>query len=179
MLIPLVLGLTVVFWIIGTYNGLVRTRNHCRESWSDIDTELRRRHDLIPNLVSTVRAYAAHERDLFESVIAARDAADLPHDGAADQGRDESRLVRGLDRIFALSEGYPELRSDGQFLALQRELANTENRIQAARRFYNANVRDLNNRIEMFPSSVIASGRFEKWDYFEISDLSIRDVPQV
>lgn len=179
----LIVGVVVllpVFWLTGTYNGLIRLRNHCRESWSDIDTELKRRHDLIPNLVATVKGYAAHERELFDRVIAARNRADAPHDRVRDQAGDESTLVREVGSLIALAESYPDLKSDRNFLHLQQELVTTEDRIQAARRFYNANVRDLNNRIEMFPSSLVAGGmNLKTWDYFEIADLAFRQAPVV
>ncbi|MCB1228650.1 MAG: LemA family protein [Verrucomicrobiae bacterium] len=169
-----------LLWLIGTYNGFVRLRNHCRESWSDIDTELKRRHDLIPNLVETVKGYAAHERETLERVIAARDRAGAPHDRVREQAGDESALVREVGHLMAVAEGYPQLKADRNFLQLQHELVNTEDRIQAARRFYNANVRDLNNRIEMFPSSLVAgSMNLETWDYFEIADLAVRVAPKV
>ena len=179
----LILGLFFLFpllWVIGTFNGLVRLRNHCRESWSDIDTELKRRHNLIPNLVETVKAYAAHERATLDAVIAARNRADEDHDSVRKQSEDETALVQQVGRLFALAEGYPDLKADRNFLQLQHELVNTEDRIQAARRFFNANVRDLNSRIEMFPSNLIASlGNFTMWDYFEVENLAIRDVPSV
>ena len=175
-------GVAVVglLWLIGTYNGLIRLRNHCQESWADIDTELKRRHNLIPNLVSTVKGYAAHERATLESVIAARERAEAHHDRVKDQAIDESSLVREVGHLFALAENYPELKADRNFLQLQQELVNTEDRIQAARRFYNANVRDLKNRVEMFPSSLVAGGmNLGQWDYFEIADLAIRQAPKV
>ena len=175
-------GVAVVglLWLIGTYNGLIRLRNHCQESWADIDTELKRRHNLIPNLVSTVKGYAAHERATLESVIAARERAEAHHDRVKDQAIDESSLVREVGHLFALAENYPELKADRNFLQLQQELVNSEDRIQAARRFYNANVRDLKNRVEMFPSSLVAGGmNLGQWDYFEIADLAIRQAPQV
>ncbi|MCB1089649.1 MAG: LemA family protein, partial [Verrucomicrobiae bacterium] len=173
-------GFFTLIWLIGTFNGLIRLRNHCRESWSDVDTELKRRHDLIPNLVATVKGYAAHEREVLESLMEARARAGQAHDRVRDQARDESRLVQEMGRLFAVAEGYPVLKANAQFLHLQRELVNTEDRIQAARRFFNANVRDLNNRVEMFPSSLIAGWmNLTKWDYFEIDDLSVRGVPDV
>ena len=176
----LALSIVPLFWFIGNFNGLVRLRNHCRESWSGIDTELKRRHDLIPNLVKTVQAYAKHERSVFESVTEARAAAARPHRSPGDQARDENRLVVSLGGLFAVAEGYPELKSDRNFLQLQDELVNTEDRIQAARRLHNANVRDLGNRIEMFPSSIVASMfNFERWDFFEIDSLSERIAPKV
>ncbi|MEM8953608.1 MAG: LemA family protein [Verrucomicrobiota bacterium] len=180
LLIIVVVLFVPLLWVIGTYNGLVRLRNHCKESWSDIDTELKRRHNLIPNLVETVKAYAKHEESVFTAVVEARNRAEAPHDSVAAQGRDETELVRGVGKLFALAEGYPELKADRNFLQLQEELVNTEDRIQAARRFFNANVRDMNNRIEMFPSSIVAGmGTFPKWDYFEVEDLSVRLVPKV
>lgn len=173
-------GLFALLWVIGTYNGMIRLRNHCRESWADIDTELKRRHNLIPNLVAAVKGYAAHERAVLESVIAARNRAEEPHDRVKDQAIDESSLVREVGHLFALAEQYPDLKADRNFLQLQEELVNTEDRIQAARRFYNANVRDLNNRKEMFPSSVVAGGmNLGQWDYFEIENLAIREAPRV
>lgn len=183
IVILLIAGLFFLFpllWVIGTFNGLVRLRNHCRESWSDIDTELKRRHNLIPNLVETVKGYAAHERATFEAVVAARDKADRKHESVRDQGEDETALVRQVGRLFALAEGYPDLKADQNFLQLQQELVNTEDRIQAARRFFNANVRDLNSRIEMFPSNIVANlGNFTMWDFFEIADLSVRAAPEL
>lgn len=169
-----------LLWLIGTYNGLIRLRNHVRESFSDIDTELKRRHDLIPNLVATVKGYAAHEVVVLTEVTESRARASQPHDRVRDLGRDESELVRGVGKLFALAEGYPELKADQNFLQLQRELVNTEDRIQAARRFYNANVRDLNNRIEMFPSSIIAGMMsLPTADYFEVENLAVRELPVV
>ena len=169
-----------LLWFIGNFNGLVRLRNHCRESWSGIDTELKRRHDLIPNLVKTVQAYAKHEKAVFDSVTEARAAAARPHVSPKEQARDENKLVVSLGGLFAVAEGYPELKSDRNFLHLQQELVNTEDRIQAARRFHNANVRDLGNRIEMFPSSIVAGMfGFKKWDFFEIDSLKERMAPKV
>jgi LemA protein len=183
MEILLILGAVLflpLLWLIGTFNGLVRLRNHCKESWSDIDTELKRRHNLIPNLVETVKGYARHEKEVFARVIEARSQADTPHKGVKEQGHDETSLVQNVGRLLALAEDYPELKADKNFLQLQRELVNTEDRIQAARRFFNANVRDMNNRVEMFPSSIIAAlGSFPKWDYFEIQDLNVRTPPKV
>lgn len=180
LLIIGVVLLVPLFWLIGTFNGLVRLRNHCKESWSDIDTELKRRHNLIPNLVETVKAYAKHEREVLASVVEARNRAGEPHDRVRDQGRDETALVRGVGKLFALAENYPDLKADKNFLQLQEELVNTEDRIQAARRFFNANVRDMNNRIEMFPSSIVAGmGNFPKWDFFEVEGLEVREAPKV
>jgi len=185
-------GLPVVAWVgigllvlmllsaIGIYNGLVRTRNHCDESWSGVETELKRRYDLIPNLVEAVKGYAKHERETLERVVEARNRA-LANDGSpAAQAADENALVGGLKGLFALSEAYPDLKANRNFLHLQEELTTTENRIQRARRFYNANVRDLANRIETFPSNVLAGMYgFKKREFFEIEDSSQREVPTV
>ena len=170
----------VLLWTIGIYNGLVRTRNHCDESWSGVETELKRRHDLIPNLVETVKGYAAHERETFERVVQARNRASANEGTPLEHARDENKLVGGLKQLFAVAEGYPELKANRSFLALQEELATTENRIQRSRRFYNANVRDLANRIETFPSNLLASMYgFRKKEFFEIEDSSQREAPQI
>lgn len=170
----------LLLWAIGTYNGLVRTRNHCDESWSGVETELKRRYDLIPNLVQTVKGYAEHERETFERVTQARDRAAANAGTPEAKARDENNLVGGLRQLFAVVEGYPDLKASRSFLALQEELATTENRIQRSRRFYNANVRDLANRIETFPSNLLASMYgFQKREFFEIEDSSQRAAPQI
>jgi len=170
----------ILLWLALTYNALVRIRQQVRESWSGIDTELKRRYDLIPNLVETVRGYAAHEREALESVTEARARASASHGGPASQAADEKPLVDGLRRLLAVAEGYPDLKASGNFLALQKELANTEDRIQAARRFYNANVRDLNTRIEVFPSNLVAGMfHFEPAEFFEVEAAVVRQVVDV
>ena len=175
-----VLVLLPLIWAIANYNVLVRLRQHCRESWSGIDTELRRRYDLIPNLVETVKGYAAHERETLEAVTEARNRALASEGSPKSQARDENALVGTLKTLFAVSENYPELKASENFLALQTELANTEDRIQAARRFYNANVRDINTRVEVFPSNIIAGMfGFAQEDYFEIESAGIRIPPKV
>ena len=172
--------LLLVLWMIGTYNGLVRTRNHCSESWADVEAELKRRYDLIPNLVETVKGYAAHEQGVFERVVEARNRAAAQHASPTSQAQDENALTEQVRSLLLLSEAYPELRASEHFLELQNELATTENRIQRARRFYNANVRDLANRIEMFPSSVLARMYgFRQREYFEITESSQRHAPTV
>lgn len=178
--IPLGILLLLGLWVAVLYNGLVRHRNHVEESWSDIDTELRRRYDLIPNLVETVKGYAAHERDVFERVTAARNAAMANHASLKEQARDENALVGCLRQLFAVSEAYPALKANENFLQLQEELTNTEDRIQRARRFYNANVRDLNNRVLTVPSNLVANMfGFKTREFFEIEDASIRQPPAV
>jgi LemA protein len=180
LLIPLGFVLLLGLWVIVMYNTLVRLRNHVTESWSDIDVELKRRYELIPNLVETVKGYAAHERDVFEKVIAARNAAMANHGSPQEQARDENVLVGSLRHLFAVSEAYPTLKASATFLKLQEELTNTEDRIQRARRFYNANVRDLNNRVLTVPSNVIANlFAFKTAEFFEIEDASVRQPPAV
>ena len=174
------LVLLILIWAIATYNILVRLRQHCRESWSGIDTELRRRYDLIPKLVAAVKGYAAHERDVFQAVTEARSRALASRGSPQSQAQDENVLVDGLKQLFAISESYPDLRASENFLKLQDELANTEDRIQAARRFYNANVRDINTRIEVFPSNTIAGMfGFQKEEFFEVEGAGILAAPGV
>lgn len=176
------LGVAVVFlvWFLGTYNGLVRLRNHCSESWAGIDTELKRRYDLIPNLVETVKGYARHEREVLAAVTEARTRAVNSIGSPASQAEDENRLVRSMRGLFAVAEAYPDLKANQNFLRLQQELINTEDRIQAARRFYNANVRDYNNRVEMFPSSLIAGlFNFQKDEFFEVEAAVVGQAPRV
>lgn len=169
---PIVLFLV---WLIVTYNRLVNMNNIIPESWSNIDTELRRRHDLIPNLVNTVKAYAAHEHSVLEAVARARSQAMKPDGSPEEKAGQENELIRSLRRLFAISEAYPNLRADRNFLQLQVELVNTEDRIQAARRFYNGNIREMNNLVETFPSGLIAAVfGFEKKEYFEIEELQAR-----
>ncbi len=184
MLIPIVVvvgvGLLVILVVAGMYNGLVRSRNACDESWSDIDTELRRRYDLIPNLVESVKGYATHEKETLDRVIQARNTAMNNHGSPESQARDENVLVGAMRQLFALAEAYPDLKANQNFLQLQGELGNTEDRIQRSRRFYNANVRDLNNRIDVFPSNVIAGMfSFAKREYFEIEDAAAREPVKV
>jgi LemA protein len=179
MLVGVVLlgiALVLVLAALVSYNRFVRQRQLIDNSWSNVDTELKRRYDLIPNLVATVKGYAAHERETLEAVvIARRDAVDA-RGGAAEQSIQENVLVDSLKQLLALREAYPDLKANVEFLDLQQQLTVTEDRIQAARRFYNANVRDYNTRVESFPSMLIASfARFEKRDYFEV-EPAIRDA---
>ena len=183
-MVPLyiVLGLVflVVIWVVATYNVLVRLRQHVKESWSGIDTELRRRYDLIPNLVEAVKGYAAHEQQVLVAVTEARNRAAGSSGSPESQAKDENAFVGSLKQLFALAENYPDLKANENFLQLQKELANTEDRIQAARRFYNANVRDINTRVEVFPSNLIAGMfKFTKEEFFEIEDAGVRLPPQV
>lgn len=180
VIILLGLGFIALIIIVAMFNGLVRAKNHCDESWADIDTELRRRYNLIPNLVETVRGYAAHEKEVLERVIKARNQAMANNGTPVEQARDENILIAGLRQLFALAESYPNLKANQNFLELQKELSNTEDRIQRARRFYNGNVRDLSNKIEVFPSNIIAGVfGFQKREYFELDDEAQRAVPRV
>ncbi len=173
ILVPLV-------WSIATYNRFVGLRQRIRESWADIDLELKRRYDLIPNLINTVRNYAEHERGVLDAVVVARTRAMAGTGNAARQGDEESTLQLALGKVFALSEGYPALRASEQFLALQQGLATTEDRIAAARRFYNANVRDFNAQREMFPSRIIGSWMgLQEAPLFELASEAERVVPRV
>ncbi|MDX6766366.1 MAG: LemA family protein [Candidatus Methylacidiphilales bacterium] len=165
-------------YIIGQFNGLVSLRNHIRESWSNVDTELKRRHELIPNLVEVARGYAAHEAALFARVAELRTRA-LGAEGIADRSAREGELARGLGGLLALAENYPTLKADAHFLRLQEELVRTEDRIQAARRFYNGNVREYQNKCDAFPSNLVARAfAFRPAGYFEV-DPAIRQVPGV
>jgi LemA protein len=167
--------LVILIWVVGIYNSLVRVKNAVDESWSGIDTELRRRYDLIPNLVETVKGYATHEKDTLERVIQARNVAYANHGSPEAQAKDENVLVGAMRQLFAIAEQYPDLKANANFAELQKELANTEDRIQRSRRFYNANVRDLNNRVELFPSNIIAGlFGFTKREYFEIEEAAAR-----
>lgn len=160
--------------VVVSYNRFVRQRNLVQESWRQIDVELTRRHDLIPNLVETVKGYAAHERTVLQNVVEAR-AATLQAQGVADQAKAESQLSGSLRGLFAVAEGYPDLKAAGPFQQLQAQLAETEDRIAAGRRFYNGNVRALNTRVEAFPSSLVASTfSFRKAEYFELEDPAER-----
>lgn len=165
-------------YIIGTFNTLVRYRNHVKESWSDIDTELKRRYDLIPNLVETVKGYAAHEKNLLEELTRLRGVCKQNNGSPAEQAGTENSFQALLHKVLVRVEAYPDLKANKNFLDLQDELSNTENRIQAARRFYNGNVRDINNTIQSFPSNVIAGMfGFQEQDFFELSDAAERNVP--
>ncbi|MEM8738662.1 MAG: LemA family protein [Planctomycetota bacterium] len=175
LIIAGILGVVFLAWLIGTYNGLVRLRTHVRESWSGIDTELQRRYALIPNLVEVCKGYAAHEQTVFTQVTRARALAVAESGGVAPQAQREDALTGSLRSLLAVGEAYPELRASEHFLALQQELANTEDRLQAARRFYNANVRDLNTRVQQVPSNLVASAfGFRSAEYFQLQTASAR-----
>ena len=172
-IIPIVLVLYVVF----AYNGFVSLINHAKEAWADIEVQLKRRYDLIPNLVSTVKGYAAHESTAFEKVTAARSAA-MGARTAGEHAQTEAVLGQAITGLFGIAEAYPELKANVNFLELQRELSDTENKIQAARRFYNANVRDLNIKVEQFPGNIISGiFKFSKMDLFDLPDNAAAQNP--
>jgi len=169
----IVLGLVVLLVVAGiiSYNRFVSQKNLIRDAWANIDTELRRRYDLIPNIVETVKGYAAHEREVLENVTRARAAATGATGSPAEQAAAEGPFVAALRQLFAVVENYPDLKANQNFLALQAELSNTEDRLQTARRFYNANVRDYNRRVQSFPSNLIANAfHFEEEEFFEVDE---------
>ncbi len=181
---PMLIVIGVVFflpivYVVLTYNTLVALRNHIRDAWGNIDTELKRRYDLIPNLVATVKGYAAHEKEIFDRVTQLRAQCLTSRGAARQQAANETQLVGALQQLLGVVENYPQLKADQHYLKLQKELVNTEDRIQAARRFYNGNVRDYRNKCETFPSSIIAGMfGFEPQDYFQVSP-SVREVPDM
>ena len=170
MITWIVLGVValLVLWVVAAYNRFVRLVMRAKEAWADIDVQLKRRYDLIPNLIESVKGYASHEKNVLESVTAARAAA-MDVGGVEEKGKAENMLTGALKSLFAVAESYPDLKANTNFLELQRELSDTENKIQAARRFYNTNVRDLNTGLETFPGNVIANFfRFEPREFFEL-----------
>jgi LemA protein len=182
-MIPLLLfvAILVVIGLIvaGMYNGLVQLRVRADNSWSDIDIQLKRRHDLIPNLVETVKGYAAHEKGTFENVAKYRSAA-MAATSAEDRAQAEGQLTQALRGLLAVAEAYPELKANTQFQALQQSLSELEDAIQNSRRYYNAVVRDLNTKIQSFPSNIIAGMfNFQQRQFFEIADATERAVPSV
>lgn len=174
--ILLAIIVSAVLWLIGVYNGLIRLRNRTDEAWSDIDVQLKRRYDLIPNLVATVKGYATHERELFENVTRARAAA-MGAQGAAEKGKAENALSATLKSLFAVAENYPQLKASDNFAKLQDELSDTENKIQAARRFYNGQARDFNTKLQVFPNNLVAGWlKFSKYEFFEADESQKENV---
>ncbi len=170
MIAILVVAGVLVVWGVVLYNGLIKLRNRVDEAWSDIDVQLKRRYDLIPNLIETVKGYAKHEKGVLESVTEARTRA-MGASDPKDQIEAENMLSGTLKSLFAVSENYPDLKANENFLELQKELADTENKIQASRRFYNGNVRDFNTKIQVFPNNVIAGTlSFKERDFFEAGE---------
>lgn len=171
--------IVIVFAVFGLFNSFITLRNRTKEAWADIDVQLKRRHDLIPNLVETVKGYAKQEKEVFEKVTEARANA-LSAKGAKAQGEAENMLTDALKSVFAVAENYPTLRSSENFQKLQDELTDTENKVEASRRFYNGNVRDYNTALEKFPNSIIANMfSFKQMDLFEINEKSEKENPKV
>lgn len=180
--VVLVVVVFLVLAIIIMYNSLIRLKNRVNEAWSDIDVQLKRRYNLIPNLVETVKGYAAHEKETLEKVTKARTDAMQAQSGgdAKQQAQAENALSSTLKLIFALAENYPDLKANQNFLELQRELSDTENKIQASRRFYNGNVRDFNTKLQVFPTNIIGNMLgFKSRDYFEIEEATEREAVKV
>jgi LemA protein len=172
MIMWIILGIVVlvVLWAVAVYNGLIRLKNRVDEAWSDIDVQLKRRYDLIPNLVNTVKGYASHEKEVFEKVTEARTRA-MGAQSAGDKAQAENALSQTLKSLFAVAEAYPDLKANQNFLELQRELTDTEDKIQASRRFYNGNVRDFNTKIQVFPNNVFAGMLgFSAREFFEAAE---------
>jgi LemA protein len=165
-----------ILWLIFIFNSLIRLKNRTQEAFSDIDVQLKRRHDLIPNLIETVKGYATHERELFEKVTQARTQA-INASGAAEKGQAENMLSQTLKSIFAVAENYPDLKASQNFLKLQDELSDTENKIQAARRFYNGNVRDFNTKMELFPNNLVGGLLgFKNFEFFQTDSVEKENV---
>jgi len=166
--------LLFVFWLVGMYNNFIRLIARSEEAWSDIEVQLKRRYDLIPNLIETVKGYAKHEEGTLTKVVEARNMAMQGADTPAAQAKSQNMITDALKSVFALSEAYPDLKANTNFLGLQTELSDTENKIQAARRFYNGNVRDLNIAVAEFPSNLIANMfHFAKKEFFDLPDGDI------
>jgi len=181
LFVYILIGIIVVliFWVVAVFNGLITLRARTQEAWSDIDVQLKRRYDLIPNLVETVKGYACHERELFENVAQARAAA-MGAKTVQERASAENALSSTLKTLFAVTENYPQLQASQNFLDLQHELRDTEDKIQAARRFYNGNARDLNIKIEVFPANLIASAfGFKEMEFFELTEPAEKEPVKV
>jgi len=181
ILVIIAIAIIIVLIIAGIYNGLVGARNQVKNAWAQIDVQLKRRHDLIPNLTETVKGYMQHERGTLEAVTNARNMAIKAVDsGVAAQAKAEGELSQALGRLFAVAENYPDLKASQNFLALQEELTSTENKISFARQFYNDSVMQYNNKIQMFPSNIIASmSNFKESESFEVTATAEREAPKV
>ena len=180
LLVLVVIAVVLAFVLMGMYNGLVRARNEVKNAWSQIDVQLNRRHDLIPNLVETVKGYMTHERETLEAVTRARQQAIQVSGGLEEKARVENQLTQTLRSLFAVAEAYPDLKANTNFLALQEELASTENKISFSRQYYNDSVLSLNNKVEMFPTNIIAGMfHFVKEKFFEAETPEARKPVQV
>ena len=179
LFIFLIIIVVIVFYVVGLYNSLVTLRNRCDNAWAQVDVQLKRRYDLIPNLVETVKGYAKHEREVFEKVTQARNMA-IAASGVKDQGAAENMLSGALKSLFAVAEAYPELKANQNFLMLQEELAGTESKIAYARQFYNDVVMKFNTKQQVFPSNIIAGMfQFKLKEYFEIEEPAAREPVKV
>jgi len=179
LLVFLGIIVAVIMWIVGIFNSLVRLRNQVKNAWSQIDVQLKRRHDLIPNLIETAKGYMKHERETLQSLTEARSRA-MGADGIGEKIKAEGQLSEAMGKFFVVVENYPDLKASQNFLALQEELSTTENRIAYSRQGYNDQVLFLNNKIQMFPSSIIAGMfHFKEEEFFEIEDIKEKEVPQV
>ena len=177
--IILAFAVILVLWLILTYNRFITLRNRVKEAWADIDVQLKRRYDLIPNLVETVKGYASHERELLEKVTQARTQA-MGAQTIRERGDAENALSQTLKSLFAVSENYPQLKASENFLELQRELTDTEDKIQASRRFYNGNVRDFNTMLQSFPQNAVAGVfKFKAAEFFEITEAAEKEPVSV
>ena len=175
----IIIAVLTLGFVIATYNYLVRLRNHIADAWSNVDTELKRRYELIPNLVAAIKGYATYERETLERVIEMRNTCMANNGSTSHQEGTEKQLVVAVQKLLAVVEAYPDLKADGNFLQLQNELVNTEDRIQAARRFYNGNVRDYENRRESFPGNLVANlFKFGPRDFFNV-DPAVRVAPSI
>ena len=178
-IIVLIVVAVLAVWIISMYNGLVRLRNQVRNAWSQIDVQLKRRHDLIPNLVETAKGYMTHERETLESITKARAAA-MDAKSVGETAKAEGQLQGALSKFYLVVENYPDLKANQNFLSLQEELTSTENKVGFSRQFYNDQVMQLNNRIESVPTNIVAGlFRFEKSEFFELESPAERAVPKV
>lgn len=177
MTIILIAAVIIIAWFVFTYNGFIKGKNQFTEAWADIEVQMKRRYDLIPNLVNTVKGYATHESTAFEKVTTARSQA-MQAGSLEDHAKAEGELTGALKSLFAISEAYPDLKANTNFLALQNELSDTENKIQAARRFYNGTVRDFNTSLQVFPSNVIGKMfGFKNADFFDLADGDAAQQP--
>ena len=179
LIVILVIAAIIIFWVIGAYNSLIKLRNQVKNSWSQIDVQLKRRHDLIPNLVETAKGYMKHERDTLENITKARSKA-MSAESVGDKAQAEGELNGAMSKFFLVVENYPDLKANTNFLALQEELTSTENKIAFSRQNYNDQALFLNNKIQMFPSNIIAGMfNFKEAEFFEIEEDAERDVPKV
>ena len=175
----LIVIIAIILWLIAVYNGLIKSKLRTDEAWADIDVQLKRRYDLIPNLVETVKAYASHEKEVFEKVTAARSQA-MQAQTLDEKGKAENMLSSTIKSLFAVAENYPDLKASQNFMELQTELSDTENKIQAARRFYNGNVRDFNIKLQVFPTNMIGGMLgFKAREFFQVENEQEREAPVV